>query len=107
MLGSMDFYNWIYQSRRFAMIDDVNRRTVTFGREVLVKHPKNTYENQRFKVELTDVRGAGETYADVYNRLKKVGTELLIEDIMAFKSGVRQRSFHENREKIAAEYNLF
>lgn len=79
---------------------------VTYGREVLVTNPKNRYENQKFRLELTDVRWEGETYEQVRNRLKAEVNRMLLNDIDEYVNGVAAREKANKQEVLARQYNL-
>lgn len=85
---------------------DGNRRVV-FKREILVPKPTDRFQNQRFGIELSDDRGAGESYETVYDRLREAGMNILANDIADYVFGTRQRSFEYNLQKVREMYNLF
>jgi hypothetical protein len=84
-----------------------SNRTVTFQRQVLVPHPKNKFENQRFGIELSDPRSPQETYAEVYDRLREVALNILANDIHDYVNGANNM-FHEHAlNEVRRKYNLF
>lgn len=101
-------------ARKPPKVDLENSRTVTFKREVLVTNPRNKFENQRFGIELSDERGAGESYATVYGRLKAAGIGILRQDVKAYLDSVnaadqrrKLRLLEVDEHYVAEQYNLF
>lgn len=79
---------------------------VTYGKEVLVPNPKNQFENQRFRIELTDARYDNETYEHVRNRLKTEVNRMLVEDISEYLLGVKRAETSANEMRIRQRYGL-
>lgn len=80
---------------------------VTYGREVLVPNPKDRFQNQKFRYELTDARYDNESYEQVRARLKAEVNRMLAEDIAEYLGQVIVRERTSKMDDIKRQFNLF